>query len=103
MVAADEDEFEAATLNAYVRIRVLSGGYRLVQITGVQRTEDGCFYYVNAETSSVQTNKVFVVNNMVGHMCVLMTWACWARAVDESCVETDSYTHGSRRRRCVCV
>jgi len=27
-------------------------------------TEDGCFYYVNAETSAVQTNKVFVVNNM---------------------------------------
>jgi len=34
VVAADEEDFEAATLNAYVRIRVLSGGYRLVQITG---------------------------------------------------------------------
>ena len=64
LLAADDDIFEQATINAYVRIRETSSTYRLVQVTGVSTTLDGSFYDVIPKVSTLRSNKVFNVMNM---------------------------------------
>lgn len=64
LLAVADDIFERATHSTYIRIRVNSGGYRLVQITKVDTTSDGSSYYVNPNVSALQSSKEFIVTNM---------------------------------------
>jgi hypothetical protein len=67
LLAADDDVFERATINAYVRIRVgdvNANAYRLMQVTGVSTTLDQSFYPVIPNVSTLRSNKEFIVTNM---------------------------------------
>jgi hypothetical protein len=64
LLAADDEIFEQAALNTYVRIRVSSGGYRLMQITGVETTLDGSSYYVIPNVLGLCSDKELIVTNM---------------------------------------
>jgi hypothetical protein len=66
LLAADDDIFEQATINALVRIRDNSStlSYRLMQVTGVSTMLDGSFYDVIPKVSTLRSNKVFNVMNM---------------------------------------